>query len=247
MSATTQAAPSFVRRILRRSDLPAYVADGRSLQAEDARRARNAARGWRYAAFSLGAIAFGEAFGIVSMLPLVRVVPVMVTLRADGSWESSVAWSSVPPDQQKATVQYLLWQYVRLREGYSSGESNYAYNVVSAMSAGAVKQQFQEWYRPEDNRDAPMRRYGQRTVIRILRAADPLPLREDAWRFDFCRIEVTDGREVSRRLYTVTLRYQTVEAVPAYQRIDFNPAGVQVWEYPGPTLLSTRAERCIGE
>jgi type IV secretion system protein VirB8 len=238
MSATTQT-PSLLARLGRRpvarADLPMLAADARSLQAKEARNARLAARGWRWATFGLGAVALAEAIGIVSTLPLIRVVPVMVTMRADGSWETSVAWSNLPRDAQEANVLTLLWQYVRLREGYSSGEAGYAWDVVSAMSDKPVREQFQEWFKRE-NPNSPQRLYGQRTVVRVNQTGTPVRRRgDDAVRFDFYRTEIVDGREGPPKLYTVTLRYRLVESVPAWQRLQFNPAGVIVWEYPGAT------------
>ena len=72
----------------------------------------------------------GQAWTIASLLPLTKVVPVYLWVRPDGTVDSSVALSRLPATQSEAVVTAALWEYVRLREGYSYDTAQYGYDAV---------------------------------------------------------------------------------------------------------------------
>src|SRR6202012_5164870 len=70
-------------------------------------------------AVGLGVANIALAWAVASMLPLTKLVPVYLLVRQDGTIDNSVSLSTLPPSEDKAVIQAALWQYVRLREGYS--------------------------------------------------------------------------------------------------------------------------------
>ncbi len=72
----------------------------------------------------------GQAWTIASLLPLTKLVPVYLWVRADGSVDSSVALSRLPATQSDAVIDAALWKYDRLREGYSFGSARYGSDAV---------------------------------------------------------------------------------------------------------------------
>src|SRR5207248_2703550 len=87
-----------------------------------------------------------QAWTIAVMIPLARIVPVYLWVRPDGTIDSSVSMSQLPPTQNKAVIDASLWEYVRLRESYSFDTAQYAYDVVTSYSAPNVAAQYQNFF-----------------------------------------------------------------------------------------------------
>ena len=126
--------------------LSEYYKEVESFQRERARSSRRFGTIMAATAAVLLIANLGAAWAIVSMLPLMKLVPVYLWVRADGSVDSSVVLSQLPVTRQLAVVDAALWDYVRLREGYSYDSARYSYDVVSLMSADAVKSSYQRWF-----------------------------------------------------------------------------------------------------
>ena len=68
-----------------------------------------------------------------------------------------------------------------------------------------------------------------------------------AYSIDFCRVVTVEGAKPQARRMTVSLEYALAEKIPLTDRIRFNPDGVIVVGYPGPTQIGAprpEATRC---
>lgn len=216
-------------------DLPAHYAEVASFQTSRARRDRwlmRMALGVAIAEFGIiGAL----SIGMLSVLPLVRVVPTFVNVHADGSVDATPLLSSLPTDQQEAVKLGLLWQYVRLRESYSAAEAPYNYDVVSAMSAPDVQAQYQRWFNAP-NPTSPQVILGAKGTIRVIRISggyqgDP---KNNTYRIAFWRVvTMPDSKPQPPVRMEATMQFAQVTSVPLSQRITFNPGAVIITSYPG--------------
>jgi type IV secretion system protein VirB8 len=213
------------------SQLEQYYADVLSFQASKARAARRGSRtAWTFGAVMLG-INGALAFGLMSVLPTVRLVPVFIYPHADGTVDSAVSLSQLPVSQQDAVVQSELWQYAMLRESYAADTANYAYHVVSAMSAPAVRAQYQAWFN-YPNPQSPQVSLAKRGTISVERVSGSY-IAPGVYRIEFRKtVTLDDAKPVTSRWVT-TMHFARTDTVPATQRVQFNPAGVIVTAYPG--------------
>lgn len=192
----------------------------------------------------LAGVAIAEGVALAALAPLVRVEPVFVYQRDDGTALSSTSWKDMPANVREASLMNVLAEYVRLREGWSSGEAARAWDVVSALSTKQVREQFQAWYRKE-NPESPQRIYGDRSTLRVVVTdirPEPTP---GAYRIYYNAITRTpegDGRPAPM---VASLRIRDLDnpkRLPWHQRVQFNGPGIAVWEYPGavPNGASSR-------
>ena len=107
-----------------------------------------------------------QAWTIATLLPLARIVPVYLWVRPDGTVDSSVSMSQLPPTQDKAVIDASLWEYVRLREGYSYDTAQYGYDVVTNFSAPKVADQYQKYFN-YPNPESPQTVIGKHGTITI--------------------------------------------------------------------------------
>lgn len=217
------------------AELERLWAQAQQDRAREARQRRRANIGRVSLLLGLAGVAIAEGLALAALAPLVRVEPVFVYLRDDGTALSSRAWSDMPQDVREANLMNVLAEYVRLREGWSSGEAARAWEVVSALSSKQVREQFQAWYRRE-NPESPQRVYGDRSTVRVAVTdirREPAP---GAYRVYFTattRTDDGDGRPVPM---VASLRIRDLDnpkQLPWQQRITFNGPGIAVWEYPG--------------
>lgn len=169
-----------------------------------------------------------QAWTIATLLPLARIVPVYLWVRPDGTIDSSVAMSRLPPTQSKAVIDASLWEYVRLREGYTFDTARYAYDVVSNYSASAVADQYQRFFN-YPNPESPQVIIGKRGTISVthISSSDIGPAVQQ---IRFTRTVMIDGRQPVVTTMTATIGYATVRNLPAGARLT-NPGGVLVTSY----------------
>ncbi len=169
-----------------------------------------------------------QAWTIAALLPLARIVPVYLWVRPDGTIDSSVSMSRLPPTQSKAVIDASLWEYVRLREGYSYDTARYAYDVVSSYSTPTVAEQYQRFFN-YPNPDSPQVILGKRGTISVthISSSDIGPALQQ---IRFTRTVTIDGRAPVVTTMTATLGYATVRDLPAGTRLT-NPGGVLVTSY----------------
>jgi type IV secretion system protein VirB8 len=170
----------------------------------------------------------GQAWTIASLLPLTKLVPVYLWVRADGSVDSSVALSRLPATQSDAVIDAALWEYVRLREGYSFDSARYGYDAVSGMSNDGVRTEYQRWFN-YPNPTSPqviIGRKGQIDVEHIGSARIAANVEQIRYR----RVDVIQGQQPLTTTWTATLQFETASTLPALSRLS-NPGGVIVTSY----------------
>jgi type IV secretion system protein VirB8 len=170
----------------------------------------------------------GQAWTIASLLPLTKLVPIYLWVRADGSVDSSVALSRLPATQSDAVIDAALWEYVRLREGYSFDSARYGYDAVSGMSDDSVRTEYQRWFN-YPNPTSPqviIGRKGQIDVEHIGSARIAANVEQIRYR----RVDAIQGQQPLTTTWTATLQFETASTLPALSRLS-NPGGVIVTSY----------------
>ena len=185
-----------------------------------------------------------ESVAITAMLPLTKVVPLIVYQRDDGTVTNYMNWDELPEMVKNDTTVNVVWQYVQYRESWSKGNAELAYDVVSAISAPDVRDQWQDYYDAK-NPQSPQNVYGDTTVQ--AKWVNFMPVCPESgcigepqqYRFWFDRIETAPGQQPGKPVrYGVTVRILRNVPLPAGReawRWTFNAPLVQVVEYPGAT------------
>ena len=195
--------------------------------------------------FLLG-VCGAQAAAICTMLPLKELVPMVVPVRADGTWQNVVQWKDLPEQVQNDTVVNTAWSYVVGRESWSESEAQHNWELVSTMSAPKVREAFQAWYKA-DNKASPAQVFKDGTTVSIryvawegicpLSGCDGPP---PAYRFRFDRIETPPGGLPGKPVrYAATVKLRRNVPLPndkQWQRWTENPALIQVTEYPGAVI-----------
>ena len=171
---------------------------------------------------------FGQAWTIASLLPLTKIVPVYLWARPDGTIDSSVALSRLPGTQSQAVVTAALWEYVRLREGYSYDTGQYAYDAVSGMSADAPRRQYQSWFN-YPNAQSPQMTVGKKGTIEIQHISSA-NIGTNVQQIRYRRLFAIAGQLPVVTTWTATLHFETVATLPIGLRLR-NPGGVIVTTY----------------
>jgi type IV secretion system protein VirB8 len=169
-----------------------------------------------------------QAWTIAALVPLARIVPVYFWVRNDGTIDSSVSTSQLPPTQSAAVVNAALWQYVRLREGYAYDTAQYAYDVVSAFSAPTVAEQYQKWFN-YPNPESPQVTIGNRGTITISHISS-YDIGPSLQQIRFERVVTIAGHTPIVTTMTATIGYTMAGKLPANTRLD-DPGGVLVTSY----------------
>jgi len=170
----------------------------------------------------------GQAWTIASLLPLTKIVPVYLWVRPDGTVDNAVALSRLPATESQAVVTAALWEYVRLREGYSYDTAQYGYDAVSGMSADAPRTQYQSWFN-YPNAQSPQITVGKKGTVEIEHIASA-NISENVQQVQYRRVLTITGQQPIVTTWTATLQFETVAALPAALRLK-NPGGVIVTSY----------------
>jgi type IV secretion system protein VirB8 len=170
----------------------------------------------------------GQAWTIASLLPLTKIVPVYLWVRPDGTIDSSVALSRLPATLSQAVVTATLWEYVRLREGYSYDTAQYGYDAVTAMSADAPRSQYQGWFN-YPNAASPQVMVAKKGVIEIQHISSA-NLSANVQQIRYRRVLTIIGQQPDITTWTATLQFETIGALPIALRLR-NPGGVIVTSY----------------
>jgi type IV secretion system protein VirB8 len=170
----------------------------------------------------------GQSWTIASLLPLTKIVPVYLWVRADGTVDNSVTLSRLPATQSAAVVAAALWEYVRLREGYSFDSAQYGYDAVSGMSAEPVRAVYEQWFN-YPNPESPQITIGKKGSIDIehISSADIAP---DVEQIRYRRVVAIAGQTPQVTSWTATLQFELASALPIAYRLK-NPGGVIVTSY----------------
>lgn len=214
--------------LVERAALESHYKDVEAFQQAKVRSARRMTTYALIAAGILGVANIGLAWTVASMLPLTKLVPVYLLIRKDGTIDSSVSLSTLPPTEDKAVIQAALWEYVRLREGYSYGTAQYGYDVISGMSSPAVRQNYQTWFN-YPNPVSPQITVGKNGNITISPISVAM-LSPRVAQVRFSRTVQIETNQPATTTWTATLEFQQVDALNGKQRLS-NPAGIVVTNY----------------
>lgn len=169
-----------------------------------------------------------QGWTIAAMMPLSRIVPVYLWVRPDGTVDNSIALSRLPGTQNKAVINAALWEYVRLREGFSYDSAQYGYDVVSAFSAPRVREQYQRYFN-YPNPESPQVIIGKSGTVNIVHVSSA-DIATSVQQIRFTRMVEIYGRMPLISTWTTTISYATISNLPAGQRLT-NPGGVLVTSY----------------
>ena len=214
-----------------------YYREVESFQRSAARSAKRTLRvslGLNLALFVILCLLTGA---MVYALPLIRVVPVFLYARPDGTTEAAVTPGSLPPSLSEAQQLAAVWEFVRLYEGYSQAESQYNWNVVSAMSEKRVRDVYQADRDPK-NKASPINALGDRVVVHVDFISMQPACESCANRYNvrFVRtIRAFGDPRIQRSTWTATVQWTTdlASRINFKERITFNAPGIIVTDYPG--------------
>ncbi|WP_457659914.1 type IV secretion system protein VirB8 [Sinorhizobium medicae] len=194
-------------------------------------RAKSARRLSRVLVVIATAAVFGniaQAFTIATMVPLAKLVPVYLWVRPDGTVDSEVSVSRLPATQEQAVINASLWQYVRLREGYTADTAQYAYDLVSSFSAPSVRLEYQHHFN-YPNPTSPQVTIGEegRLDVEHISSND---IATGVQQIRFNRTLMMDGQTPVMSTWTATVRYEKVTSLSGESRLS-NPGGLTVTSY----------------
>lgn len=206
--------------------LAEYYRQVESFQSERARRSQRSSRlAWSIAAAALCAnLALG--WSVAAMLPLERLVPLYLWVRADGTVDSAVAMSDLPATQSAAVIRAAVWQYVRAREGYSYSTARYHYDLVSLMSAPSVRDIYQHGFLANLNPKSPQNTVGKKGQIDVSMISISF-VRPQVALVRYRRSVQMYGEQPTSTTYTATVGFEEVDRLPAvvtsYQNSEDSP------------------------
>ncbi|MBO9136611.1 type IV secretion system protein VirB8 (plasmid) [Rhizobium sp. B230/85] len=169
-----------------------------------------------------------QAVTISVMVPLSRLVPVYLWVRPDGTMDSEVSVSQLPATQEQAVVNASLWEYVRLRESFTVDTAQYSYDLVSALSAPNVRQEYQQFFN-YPNPASPQVTIGKRGKAEVEHIAST-DIMSGVQQIRYKRTLVFDGQEPVITTWTATIRYEKTTSLPGRMRLT-NPGGLMVTSY----------------
>lgn len=208
------------------------------LRAEDTIRARR--ESLKSLGLILAAPAIASGWVAWALRPRIEQRTEFVPIREDGTPARASRLEDLPPEAQRDIAVNALWNYVYLRESYSSGTAEYAWRIVSAMSDDRVRAEYQAAHNTK-NPQSPWAIYGTKGTVKIdYDSHDDLAPPEGyrgpppGYAFRFWRTEQRDGMPPARAMWGASLRIRrNVNGIDPRQRYEFNAPGIQVWEYPG--------------
>jgi type IV secretion system protein VirB8 len=210
------------------SRLGEYFREVESFQRARARGARRSARlAWSLAGISL-LTNVALAFAVASMLPLERLVPLYLWVRHDGTVDSAGEISDLPATQAEAVIRAAVWQYVRDRESYAYADARYRYDVISLMSAPAVRDAYQRWFL-SSNPASPQNTIGKRGQIDTAMIGMSF-VRPRVALVRYAKTALTYGGTPEKTTWTATVGFERVDKLPAADRLA-DPGGIVVTSY----------------
>lgn len=209
-------------------DLEKNYKDVESFQQARARSAQRMTKIAIAVAVVLGLANIAMAWTMASLLPLTKLVPVYMLIRPDGTIDSSPTLSALPASQNEAVIRAALWEYVRLREGYSYDTAQYNYDVVSGMSEPVAKANYQSWFN-YPNPASPQVTIGKAGSITIAPISVAM-LGSHVAQVRFSRTVQLATARPDIKTWTATLSFQQVDTLTGKDRLA-NPGGLIVTNY----------------
>jgi len=162
------------------------------------------------------------------MLPLTRLVPVYLLVRPDGTIDTSVALSTLPPSMDQAVIRAALWQYVQMREGYSYDTARYRYDIVSGMSDIATRAGYQSFFN-YPNPLSPQVIIGKNGTVTVEPISVSL-IGPNVAQIRFQQMTSLGTNEAVTTTWTSTVQFQQIDTLAASQRLT-DPGGIVVTNY----------------
>lgn len=210
------------------SRLAEHFRDVESFQAQRVRAAKRTARvAWAVAGMSL-VTNLALAVAIASMLPLERLVPLYLWVRADGTVDSATQISDLPPTQSVAVTRAAIWQYVRERESYDFANARYRYDVVSLMSAPDVRDGYQHAFL-SSNPSSPQNTVGQKGQVNV-EIINMSFVRTHVALVRYRRTVLMYDGSPATTTWTATVGFERVNTLPVADRLT-DPGGIVVTNY----------------
>ena len=210
----------------------AHLADYfRDVESFQAQRTRSAKRTARVACIVAGLSLLANvalSFAVASMLPLERLVPLPMWVRADGTVDVLPKMSDLPPTQSVAVTRAAIWQYVRDRAGYDFADARYRYDVVSMMSAPDIRDAYQQWFLP-GNKSSPQNTVGRKGQIDV-RLVNMSFVRQHVALARYQRTVLLYGEPPETTTWTATVGFERVDDLPVGDRLS-DPGGIIVTNY----------------
>jgi type IV secretion system protein VirB8 len=208
--------------------LEAHYKDVVSFHEARSRSSRFLSRGLLIGAGLLVVANIGLAWSVASMLPLTRLVPVYLLVRPDGTIDTSVALSTLPPSMDQAVIRAALWQYVQMREGYSYDTARYRYDIVSGMSDIATRAGYQSFFN-YPNPLSPQVIIGKNGTVTVEPISVSL-IGPNVAQIRFQQMTSLGTNEAVTTTWTSTVQFQQVNTLAASQRLT-DPGGIVVTNY----------------
>jgi type IV secretion system protein VirB8 len=208
--------------------LEAHYKDVVSFHEARSRSSRFLSRGLLIGAGLLVVANIGLAWSVASMLPLTRLVPVYLLVRPDGTIDTSVALSTLPPSMDQAVIRAALWQYVQMREGYSYDTARYRYDIVSGMSDIATRAGYQSFFN-YPNPLSPQVIIGKNGTVTVEPISVSL-IGPNVAQIRFQQMTSLGTNEAITTTWTSTVQFQQVNTLAASQRLT-DPGGIVVTNY----------------
>jgi type IV secretion system protein VirB8 len=208
--------------------LEAHYKDVVSFHEARSRSSRFLSRGLLIGAGLLVVANIGLAWSVASMLPLTRLVPVYLLVRPDGTIDTSVALSTLPPSMDQAVIRAALWQYVQMREGYSYDTARYRYDIVSGMSDIATRAGYQSFFN-YPNPLSPQVIIGKDGTVTVEPISVSL-IGPNVAQIRFQQMTSLGTNEAVTTTWTSTVQFQQIDTLAASQRLT-DPGGIVVTNY----------------
>jgi type IV secretion system protein VirB8 len=208
--------------------LEAHYKDVVSFHEARSRSSRFLSRGLLIGAGLLVVANIGLAWSVASMLPLTRLVPVYLLVRPDGTIDTSVALSTLPPSTDQAVIRAALWQYVQMREGYSYDTARYRYDIVSGMSDITTRAGYQSFFN-YPNPLSPQVIIGKNGTVTVEPISVSL-IGPNVAQIRFQQMTSLGTNQAITTTWTSTVQYQQVDTLAAAQRLT-DPGGIVVTNY----------------
>jgi type IV secretion system protein VirB8 len=208
--------------------LEAHYKDVVSFHEARSRSSRFLSRGLLIGAGLLVVANIGLAWSVASMLPLTRLVPVYLLVRPDGTIDTSVALSTLPPSMDQAVIRAALWQYVQMREGYSYDTARYRYDIVSGMSDIATRAGYQSFFN-YPNPLSPQVIIGKNGTVTVEPISVSL-IGPNVAQIRFQQMTSLGTNEAITTTWTSTVQFQQVNTLAASQRLT-DPGGIVITNY----------------
>lgn len=174
---------------------------------------------------------------VAVLVPLHSFIPVVVRVNElTGAYDVSVTWRNInmqDPVWEKTKITDLT-RYVNAREGFTRGEAERNYAQAYLMSCGQERANWDNFYRPETNPNAPIKTYGPNDEDRVaIKNITFLPTdREDIQtaqvRFDKTRVRGMAVPVTTRYIATIEFSYNKENVPTEIGQMQYNAFGLCV-------------------